>query len=152
MLWNVLRFGLRYRDRGCVDRPGTRLDEQIAPAGVPPIVAILENTTFFLPEPFAEQFVDLLQDRALRRAVHLFDGIREQVEVVSQRGHVGFRLRPRMRPTIIDLVGRVARIHFTGHRAACQVLAQAIGDELRQGIELMSEASLDSSEETTSEL
>src|SRR3546814_2863623 len=93
MLWNGLRFGFRYRDRGCVDRPGTRLDEQIAPAGVPPIVAILENTTFFLPEPFAEQFVDLLQDRALRRAVHLFDGIREQVEVVSQRGHVGFRLR-----------------------------------------------------------
>src|SRR3546814_5060176 len=67
MLWNGLRFGFRYRDRGCVDRPGTRLDEQIAPAGVPPIVAILENTTFFLPEPFAEQFVDLLQDRALRR-------------------------------------------------------------------------------------
>src|SRR3546814_4692073 len=42
MLWNGLRFGFRYRDRGCVDRPGIRLDEQIAPAGVPPIVAIPE--------------------------------------------------------------------------------------------------------------
>src|SRR3546814_8432416 len=82
-----------------------------SPAGVPPIVAILENTTFFLPEPFAEQFVDLLQDRALRRAVHLFDGIREQVEVVSQRGHVGFRLRPRMRPTIIDLDRKSTRLN-----------------------------------------
>lgn len=120
---NGFQVRLGFNQRGREDCAGARFDHHTT-ITLAAVIAIPQNDPFRMAKPLAKKLVNHLENVGLRRVQHLVECRSQLVEMICQAFHVLGAMREGSWPTIVDAIGRVARVYLARHGAVAQMRPQ----------------------------